>query len=110
MSQHSHPTDGGNVKGFFYQALVIIAEDLVLHLLKIKDDGNPSFIRLVLGYLFTHGYAAYAVPALKVIPLAMDHHLRAAGHPLIIGVKMVGIGARGVLKNPFSSLIGNIAA
>jgi hypothetical protein len=100
-------SDGGSFKGFLIQAMIIVAEDLVLWLFKIKDDGNPSASRRLIGYLLVHSYAAYAVPILKVIPLGRDHGLEVDGHQIIIGVKMAGMGAQGVLQNPFATLIGS---
>lgn len=103
-------SDGGSFKGFFMQAMLIVAEDLVFWLLGITDDGNPSLQRRLIGYLLVHSYAAYAVPNLKVIPLARDHGLVVDGCPLIAGVKMVGMGAKGVLANPFATMIGSFKA
>ena len=103
-------SDGGSFKGFFIQAAIIMAEYLVLWLLNITDDGNPSTLRQLIGYMLVHSYAAYAVPTLKVLPLARDHGAEADGHPLMIGVKMAGLGAQGVLANPFATLIGSFDA
>jgi hypothetical protein len=103
-------SDGGNFKGFFIQAIIILVEDLMLYLLNIKDDGKPSTTRRLVGYLLVHSYAAYAVPTLKVIPLAQDLGLEVGGHPIMTGVSMAEIGAKGVLRNPFATLIGSFNA
>lgn len=100
-------SDGGSFKGFFIQAIIIVAEDLVLWLSNIKDDGNPSASRRLIGHLLVHSYAAYAVPTLKVVPLGLDHGLEVNGHPMMVGVQMAGMGAKGVLQNPFATLIGS---
>jgi hypothetical protein len=102
----SRLTDGGNLIGFFYQALMLVGEDLVLWILGIDPNAPPTLLRRVIGYTLIHSYAAYATPTLKVIPLAQDAGIQAAGHPLMIGVKMAGQGARGVLGNPFATTIG----
>lgn len=86
---------------------MVVGEDLVLWLLNIKDGGNPSASRRFIGYLLVHSYAAYAVPTLRVVPLGRDHGLETDGHPMMIGVKMAGMGAQGVLQNPFAALIGS---
>lgn len=103
-------SDGGSFKGFLIQAMFIVGEDLVIWLLDAKDDGNPSASRRLIGYLLVHSYAAYAVPILKVIPLGQDHGLEVEGCQLMIGVKMAAIGAQGILRNPFATLVGSFNA
>ncbi|KAH8816082.1 membrane bound O-acyl transferase family-domain-containing protein [Xylogone sp. PMI_703] len=108
MSQHqANVTDGGNIIGFVYQGLALMGEDALLWLLGVDDTKSASLIRRIIGYSFVHGYAAYATPTLKVIPLARDHGLQAPGSPYMVGVKMVGVGAQGVLKNPFATMVGS---
>ncbi|KAI9781399.1 MAG: hypothetical protein M1839_005993 [Geoglossum umbratile] len=99
-------SDGGSFKAFLIQAAIIVAEDVVLWLLGIADGGNPSTSRRLIGYILVHSYAAYAIPTLKVMPLARDHGIEVGGHPLMAGVKMAGMGARGILRNPYAALIG----
>ncbi|KAF2084895.1 hypothetical protein K490DRAFT_59214 [Saccharata proteae CBS 121410] len=101
--------DGGNMMGFLYQAAIMIAEDLVYqHLGLGQDAGAPSLSRRLLGYAYVHGYALYAVPQLKVLKLAHDSGLVAAGGVYMPGVKMCGLGAHGIIKNPFTTLVGTL--
>ncbi|KAL7912362.1 membrane bound O-acyl transferase family domain-containing protein [Trichoderma velutinum] len=99
--------DGGNTIGFIYQGLALIGEDIVLWWLNIDDSKPTSLMRRLVGFGLVHGYASYATPTLKVIPLAIDHGLEVPGNLLMSGVKMVGMGANGVLKNPFATMVGS---
>lgn len=105
--RQSNVHDGGNVIGFMYQGFSLIAEDAILSYLKIDDSKSASLLRRVVGFSLVHGYGAYATPTLKVIPLARDHGLDVDGNSLIAGVRMVGMGALGVLKNPFATMVGS---
>lgn len=100
--------DGGNVSGFMYQAAIMVLEDAVCWYLGIADDGNPTMLRRCIGFAIMHGYAMYGVPQLKVMKLARDHGLDAAGGKYMIGVKMAGMGSQGIINNPFTTLIGTL--
>lgn len=109
MTQRSGKVhDGGNIIGFVYQGLALIAEDAILAFLGIDDSKPASLSRRMIGYILVHGYASYATPKLKVMALARDSGLDVVGGPLLAGVKMVGLGALGVLKNPFATMIGSL--
>lgn len=97
--------DGGNILGFVYQGFSLIAEDCLLFILGINDSKPPSFLRRLVGLTIVHGYGSYATPTLKIIPLARDHGI--SGSSLEMGVKMVEMGAFGVLRNPFATMIGS---
>ena len=99
----------GNFRFFFIEStLIVVIEDVVYWMMDLRGK-EPSLVHRLLGYAAVHSYAVYAIPSLKVIPLGQDLGLEApGGHPLMVGVMMAGLGARGVLQNPFASLFGSL--
>lgn len=66
-------SDGGAFIYFLAQPVAIVVEDLLHHTLSMRDDGKPSLLRRVFGYVYVSAFWLWCFPHLKVVPLAYAH-------------------------------------
>ncbi|KAK6008851.1 hypothetical protein QM012_000754 [Aureobasidium pullulans] len=100
-------SDGGALVYFFAQPIAIVVEDLVHHVLGIHDNGQPSILRRVVGYVYVSAFWLWCFPNLKVVPLAHAHGIYDSRGPMLGAVRACGELARAMPFNPAQTIIDN---